>query len=56
MAALRDFNAETRVGGEAATERFVRLLKLLGSRTDLPFDQLSDADIKSSFSWMKTQS
>lgn len=52
MAVLRDFHAETAVGGEKANHRFVELLKLLGSGTALPFDQLSDTDIKSSFSWL----
>jgi len=51
MAILRDFHAETIVGGERASQRFVQLLKLLGNGTGLPFDQLSDTDIKSSFSW-----
>jgi len=51
MAVLRDFHAETGVNQEKATQRLVQLLKLLGNGTGLPFDQLGDADIKSSFSW-----
>jgi len=55
MGALRDLPADI-LRGEDKTQRLVHLLKLLGSGTGLPFDQLSDADIKNSFSWIASQS
>jgi hypothetical protein len=56
MVVLRDFHAETVIGGEKATQRLVQLLKLLGNGTGLPFDQLGDTDIKSGLSWIKSRS
>jgi hypothetical protein len=52
MAVLRDLHADILSGSDAGNQRLVQLLKLLGSGTGLPFDQLGDSDIKTSFSWM----